>query len=405
MLGTVLIIALLLLPLVGLRPTTAAAASPGITVLQSTAKNDFPTSLTFAVQATSPATITSVRLIYQVGDDPVISIADAKFVPSAKVTASYQIDLNREYYPPGATVRYRWQIEDQSSAKLLSDWKSLAISDPRFTWQSQTAGPITLHWYDGNSQFATALLQAATQAVTAANFDVNAPGIKPVQIWIYAQQNDFRSALGSGAEQWVGGQTLPNYRVILLFAPSNDIPDDQRSVAHEMTHILLDSSANDPFGQLPIWLDEGVAVVAEGAPDPAFQQALAAAAQSHQLLSIQAISGNFPSSTNEATLAYAESQDIVRYFIDTYGSQKLSALIAAFRAGDTSDAAFQQSIQLSTLAFQNAWEAHLHVTPASQPARAAQSPLVTVISAPGRLIATVIETFAQLFQATKGKAA
>ena len=396
---------MLWLPLVGLRPTVAAAASPGITVLQSTAKNDFPTSLTFSLQASSPATISSVRLIYQVGDDPILSIADAKFVPAATVSASYQIDLNREYYPPGATVRYRWQIEDQSSAKLLSDWQNLAITDPRFAWHSQTMGPITLHWYDGDNQFATALLQAATQAVTAANFDVNAPGIKPVQIWIYGQQNDFRTALGSGAEQWVGGQTLPNYRVIMLFAPSNDIPDDQRSVAHEMTHVLLDSSVNDPFGQLPTWLDEGVAVVAEGTVDPTFQQALVAAAKSHQLLSIQAISGNFPNSTNEATLAYAESEDIVRYFIDTYGTQKLSALIAAFRAGDTSDAAFQQTIHMSTLAFQNGWEAHLNVAPSSQPARTARSPLVTVISAPGRLIATIVETVAQLFQATKGKAA
>jgi hypothetical protein len=396
-------VALLLPALVALRPTVANAASPGITVLQSTAQNGFPTGLTFSLQASSSSTITAVRLNYRVGDDPVISVADAQFVPAAMVHASYQIDLSREYYPPGVTVHYRWQIEDQSGAKLVTNWADLSITDLRFNWHSQTQGPVTVNWYDGDDQFAAALLQAASHAITSANFDVNAPGLQPVQIFAYAQPTDFQGALGSGTQQWVGGQAFPTYRVILILAPSSDVPDDQRSVAEEMTHILLDGSANDAFAPLPTWLDEGIANVAEGSTDPALQQALANAAKTHHLLSIQAISGNFPDDTDGATLAYAESEDIVRYFVSTYGRQKLSALIAGFREGDTSDEAFQQSIGMSTATFQQAWEAHLNA--ANLLSGQSGSPLVTVVSAPGRLLATIVETFVQLFQATKGKAA
>ncbi|HLG51498.1 MAG TPA: peptidase MA family metallohydrolase [Chloroflexota bacterium] len=392
--------------------TAPAMASGGaITVLQSTARADFPRALTFHLQARSSAQIVSIRIAYQIQGDPVTYIARVDFSPASTVDATYTIDLTRQYYPPGITVQYRWQISDLSGAHLVSQWYSLSVTDPRFFWRDRTSGPITLHWYQGDDSFADAVLATANQALTTASRAAGQSSVRPVQIYLYANSDDFRGALGPGADQWVGGQTFPLYRVVLLLTPPDDVSQAQRSVAHEMTHMAIDTTAEDPYGALPTWLSEGMAMVAEGPMDPVFVQALNSAARSGRLLSIQSLSGNFPSSTEEATLAYAESGSIVDYFIRTYGQQKLAVLIRAFRAGSSSDEAFRAATGLSTLEFQHAWEASIGAVPSGSTASSgstapsgpsgAGSIITRIIAAPVAFLLRLLAAVLQLFSMTK----
>jgi len=178
-----------------------------------------------------------------------------------------------------------------------------------------------------------------------------------------------------------------------------------------MTHMAIDTTAEDPYGALPTWLSEGMAMVAEGPMDPVFVQALNSAARSGRLLSIQSLSGNFPSSTEEATLAYAESGSIVDYFIRTYGQQKLAVLIRAFRAGSSSDEAFRAATGLSTLEFQHAWEASIGAVPSGSTASSgstapsgpsgAGSIITRIIAAPVAFLLRLLAAVLQLFSMTK----
>jgi len=159
---------------------------------------------------------------------------------------------------------------------------------------------------------------------------------------------------------------------------------------------------------VPTWLDEGMALVAEGQADPAFTQALQQAASSHHLQSIQAISGNFPDNAEEATVAYAESDSLVRYFIQTYGRERLTRLIAAFRQGATSDEAFQQSVGVSTLSFQSSWEGSLgaaadNANPANPTAPTNGSPIVNVVVAPFKFVLGLVQEALRHVQALKGQ--
>jgi hypothetical protein len=387
-----------------------ADTAPGaITVLRVAARSEFPKQLLFDVQAKSSAQITSVRIAYRVKGDPVLSIARATFSPANRIDVTYPIDLSREYYPPGVTIQYQWRLQDQSGAQMTTDWSKLTVADPRFFWHERTLGPVTLHWYEGGDQYADTLLSTAVSKLTAASKAAGNVSTKPVQIYLYANEQDFRSALGTGTDQWVGGQTYPLYRLIVLLAPPNDITDDQRSIAHEMTHVAIDSTSEDPFGPLPSWLSEGMAMVAEGTLDPTLQQALDAAVASHHLLSIQSISGNFPESNSGAALAYAESASLVSYFVQHYGQDKLSTLIAAFHQGDTSDEAFQKAIGMSTAEFQRRWEASLQnlsrpasSPPATQPNQQNRPSLISILVAPVVFVLSIVESIVHLLQATKG---
>lgn len=387
----------------------AAVGSGSITVLQTSGRSDFPKAITFGLQVKSTAQISSIRIIYRVGDDPVTSIARVSFAPGYRVDTSYHIDLGHEYYPPGVTIHYQWKIQDQSGAELTTSRADLKVTDPRFLWHERTEGPITVHWYQGDDRFGDAALGAANQALQVAGTTVGVTMTQPVQIYLYGDQNDFRSALGRGADQWVGGQTFPIYRVVLLYAPPTDVLNVQRSIGHEMTHIAMDSTADEGIGTLPSWLSEGLAMVAEGPLDPPFQQALAEAVRAHHLLSIQSVSGNFPEDPQEATLAYAESQSLVSYFLQTYGRAKLAVLIRAFRSGATIDEAFQQSTGLSSAEFQRSWQASLErqlgIRPAASPTAPTspeqRSPISTLL-APITFIVAIIESIIRLLQTAKG---
>ncbi len=385
-----------------LRPGPAGAAGSGdITILQNDARSDFPRQVVYHLAAQSTSPITSARLAYRIADDPVTIVAAASLTPGRQIQTTYTINLQQEYLPPGVTLHYRWQIDDQSGAHLDGDWTDLKLVDPRFLWHERTQGAVTLHWYDGDTSFSDAVLSAAATAFAAASQLAPNGQARPVQVYLYSTEQDFRSALGAGAEEWVGGQAFPAYRVVVLYSPPQDPVAAQRSVAEEMTHLALDGGSSDAIGQLPTWLDEGLAVVAEGDPAPVFVQALQDAAKAHRLMSLQSLSGNFPESTEEATLAYAESDSAVRYFVQTYGRQKLRLLVEAFRRGMTSDEAFQASIGRTTLEFERAWQRTLQPAEAEPSPTPAGSPLVRLVSGPLDLIAGVIRDVLRFLQSAK----
>lgn len=399
----ILALALLLAPFRAVAPVQGAG--PMVSALQGTAKSDFPKEIDFALQAQGAAQVTRVRLAYQVGDEPITRIARATFQPAARVDATYKIDLRQQYYPPGTVIHYRWLIQDQTGAVTTTPGADLRVVDPRFGWHSRTSGPITLHWYQGDDQFADNLLAASNKVFAGALASGRGPIPSPVEIYLYATNADYASALLVGSDPWVGGQAFPHLRVITLLAPPDQLPIDERSVAHELTHLQTDG-VDDPLGPLPTWLDEGLSMVAEGPPDTLATQTLQNGVRAGRLLSIQSISGTFPEDTNQATLAYAESDNLVRYFLKTYGQDRLNRLIAAFRSGATPDQAFQQATGMSRLEFQQKWEASLGLTSAPSGPSATPRPsgswLVDLISAPVNFVLSLIHQLQQLTRSTKG---
>jgi Peptidase MA superfamily len=381
---------------------TASAASGGISILQQDAASAFPTQLNFHVAAQSNAQITSLRLAFRISDNPVTTVAAVQFPPGFRVDTTYHLDLQRNYLPPGVTVHYWWQIEDQTNAHLDTLPADLPVVDPRFGWHVRSNPDVNLHWYDGTTDFADAVMTGASKAMQTARLSA-VPPAHPAELWLYGNQTDFRSALGAGSPQWSGGQTYPAFRVVLLLAPSTDPAGVQKSVAHEMTHVAVDDPSQSGLGQPPAWLDEGLAMVAEGQLDPPIQQSLDAAVKAQILMSIQSISGNFPESTEGATLAYAESDSLVTYLLRTYGRPRIDRLIGDFRQGETADEAFQDAFGNSVQNVQQAWQKSLSpaAAPTARPATAATSPLQRLISAPIQAFGSLVRGILGLFSHPK----
>jgi hypothetical protein len=401
----------LLLPLVGspLPPPTLAlaATSSGITVLQSEARLDYPRTIDFHVVAQSTGQITQARLAYRVANDSVIHLGKADLEPTARVDTHYVVDLQRAYYPPGVTIQYQWRLQDLTGAEAETVWASFTLADPRFRWHAATKGLVQLHWHDVDEAYANAVLSTADATYAAGRAAASTSSAAPINAFLYGRLADFRGVLGAGSQEWVGGQTFPHYRVVLLLVSPTDVASAQRSVAHEMTHMLLDDVAEGTVAPLPTWLDEGLAMVAEGSPQPAFAQALDQAARSHQLLSIQSLSGNFPDDSAKATVAYVECESLVRYFLGKYGQAKLATLINDFRDGASPDEAFSHAIGMSARDFEMAWEASLAAAPlpAATPIPTTSSGLGQVIMLPIRAVIGFVASVIQSLFAPKVKLA
>jgi acyl-CoA-binding protein len=102
---------------------------------------------------------------------------------------------------------------------------------------------------------------------------------------------------------------------------------------------------------------------AEGEMTSSFQQSLDSAISGNTLFSVRSIASTFPADTDEARLCYAESYSVVRYLTDNYGSEKLLALLYAFKQGSTDDEALKQVYGFDTDGLNEAWRASLGLGP------------------------------------------
>jgi hypothetical protein len=131
------------------------------------------------------------------------------------------------------------------------------------------------------------------------------------------------------------------------------------ALPHEITHLIVGEAVFGPFGDIPTWLNEGLAMYSEGLLPDYMQLALDAAVRGNSLISIHSLAGSFPADSGGANLAYAESRSLVGYLIDTYGWEKMRNLLAVFKDGATYDKGLQAVYQLDEDALDTQWRATL----------------------------------------------
>jgi MYXO-CTERM domain-containing protein len=111
------------------------------------------------------------------------------------------------------------------------------------------------------------------------------------------------------------------------------------------------------LADLPVWLNEGLAMVAEGEEDASLMDELDAAIVEDRLLTIHQIESAFSVYRERAKLSYAQSYSLVRFLIDTYGQEKMLDLLTVFREGVTPGEAFTQVYGFDTYGLEDAWRA------------------------------------------------
>jgi hypothetical protein len=342
----ILILLLAVLFLVPLIPGSAAAAD-ALTVTGSSAQVNFPASITFSISARSDVNISDIRLRYTIERmefATIISEVVVDFQPAKTVNANWVWDMRRTGgLPPGTGVNYWWTVEDSSGKSVETVPQKVVIQDNRYTWHTSQQGKVTLYWYKGDNSFAAQLMDAAQQALGKLSENSGAELNSAVSIYIYASADDLQGSM-IFPQEWTGGVAFTEYGTVAIgIAPTaSDIAWGKRAIAHELTHLVVHQVVFNPYNDLPVWLDEGLAMSSEGPLEDYFVSALSKAEKDNTLLSIRSLSSPFSAYSDVSILSYAESYEAVQYLINEYGRQKMYELLDTFRQGSGYDEALEK---------------------------------------------------------------
>jgi hypothetical protein len=161
-------------------------------------------------------------------------------------------------------------------------------------------------------------------------------------------------------EEWTGGVKYMEFNVISIGISAGNLDWGKKAIAHELGHEVTHQLLTSPYSAyLPLWLDEGMAMHAEGAQDDNARNALIKAVKDGSIATLKSLSGPFPADPNDAAYAYAQSQSVVEYLLDKYGNTKMHDLLVYFNDGHTIDEALTKVYGFDTAGLDGAWKLYM----------------------------------------------
>jgi len=360
-------------------PTTYAASGPEVE--DNYAEADFPDSVTFYLSVSSQAVVDAIELEYgatRVTCGHASAKAQPDFDPATRVKVSWTWDFRKSNSPPSGTrIWWRWHVRDEAGNELDVEEQEIFFDDPRFDWQEIRSDELVLFSAVPDQAVNQALWQAANEALDRLESDVGARPERLVKIYNYPDTQGVRDTVVF-THDWTGGLAFTSYDTILLGANRSNLEWGTRTVAHELCHMVVYQVTFNCLGDLPTWLDEGLATYIEGDLEDYLQEVLDEALAKDALLSLQSLCGGFPTSSKRARLAYTQSNRVVSYLLETYGREKMAELLQTFREGSSYDRALQRVYGLDTQGLDNEWRASLGLPPRQIRARATPTSLPTL---------------------------
>lgn len=345
----------------------------------------FPETITFQATLQSDTTIQDVVLEYGVEMQTcgtVIAKSFPRFTPGQTVNAEWTWEMKQSgSLPPGASIWWRWRIVDQDGQEATTPIKEVTWLDNEHNWQTIIGDGINLHWYEGSQQFGQELHTAAVQALQRLNKDAGLTSDQPIDLYIYADYNDLGDAI-LYEPSWTGGMAFPDHNIVIIGIAPNNLDWGKRTEAHELTHVLVGHLTFSCIGDVPTWLNEGLAVYSEGTLDDYSRKQLESAIADDTLFSVRSLSGAFSEISDKANLSYTESYSIVKFLLESYGRGKMNEMLLALRDSETVDEALQHIYGFDVEGLEDAWRASIGAKPRQagpQPTAAPQPTSVPTI--------------------------
>ncbi|MFZ5915875.1 MAG: peptidase MA family metallohydrolase [Chloroflexota bacterium] len=375
-----MLIALLFVLSLGL--PTAVVAQGDIQVLRNEHTYVFRDHITFRLEARSAAEISAITLSVRVSGESGRQRDEPEFTPGQAVSVEVVWDEMAEdtYRPPGVEIRFWWDIEDAAGHTLRTEPITFVYMDDQHPWRVLENEQVALYWYAGDDSLGSSLFERAVQAVDQIAAELGVEVEDQVKIFIYGTYDALRASLGEGSHEWVGGISFTDYAIIAIGVEPGNISYGLRVIPHELSHAVIAQMMEPPFGKLPHWMDEGLAVHYEGSLTGDEQSALAMAIKNNTLLSIRSLASNFPEDSRLATLAYAQSNSVIEYILKVYGNQTMAQLLEVFAVGAHQDDGFMQVLGIDVDGLEDEWRAYIGAPPREGATRATPLPSPTPLA-------------------------
>lgn len=353
---------------------TASRAQAPVRVLEDRASFRFSQKLAFVLVAESEQEIKEVTLYFRRQSERVTSRVVPQFKPGRRVEATFDKPLEPGELPPGTTIEYYWRLGFADGTYTDTPTRTLFYEDDRFDWRSLQSGNLTLLYYGGEREAALAqeLAKAAQAALARMQQQVGVTLAAPVRIYVYQSTADMRAALAARSQGFdervvtLGVAVAEN--TLLLLGSHAGV---RQTIAHELSHVVIGLATKNPYSPVPRWLDEGLAMYAEGEVPAENLRALNEAVAKDALISVRSLS-SYTGDASRVDLYYGEVYSLVDFMLRTYGRDKMGELLTVFKQGAHQEDALRQVYGLGLDELDAAWRASLGLK-----ARATLAPAAT----------------------------
>jgi|GEM_PF-127182 len=347
----------------------------------------FPDSVTFTLETAPASDIEEIILTYDVVHRSCVDVSSqVPLMPEGDVVEWTWVMSRSGNPPPGAEIWWEWTLVDAAGGSTTTPRQSLILEDDRFSWQTVSAEEIALHWYEGE-EIGPLLLDAALAGRRRLEEEMGITLEDDVTFYIYEDAADMREAV-LYSQEWAGGLAFSEYNTILIGVPPAEAEGwGRETVRHELAHLLLGGFAWSCLGgSRPTWLEEGLAVYAEG---PANEETLADIQRGKEegaFLPLRSLNGAFPTHSSEASMAYSQSYSVVAFLLDTYGQERLQQLLLTLAGGQGYDEALGTVYGFNVDQLETEWRTAIGapprpIPPTATPLRANAVPTVAPMTA------------------------
>ena len=294
------------------------------------------------------------------GTDAIFSCASSEYRSArTKIGQREDVSVTKEWdmrrtgsIPPGASVWWRWRVVDDLGQEFLSPRQEVIHNDDRFDWHMHTSDNITFYWYAGGSGFGRRLADTVRDGL--ANLQLDRELTAPVKAFVYESPEDLRGAV-LFSQSWTGGLAFTSHNILLIAVDPDEFDTYISGMIHELTHRLVSELTFNCFGDLPTWLEEGLATYAEGEITDYQRRTLEEAIASDDLISLRSLNSSFPANHSAAHLSYVQSWTLVDYLITEYGWATMQRLLDVFAEGETYEQAIERVYRMDLDDLQTAW--------------------------------------------------
>ena len=347
------------LAVAALAPAAAPASAASVTFGAPAAKAVYGQSITFTVQLDHTGPLARVELQITSPGSLGPFVVTVPVTDAASQVATYTLDVTGGgHIVPNTTLEVAWAAYPEAGKPpVVSTTETVHYADTEHEWRTLKGDVVTVHWYQGGQAFAQRALAIGDKAVKDTSALLGVENVRPVDFFIYADNDSFRKALGPGTRENVGGEAHADIRTLFALIEPAAIDDAWVGIVipHELVHLVFGDAVDNPFRAPPRWFNEGLAVYLSQSYDASDKAAVADAVKSGDLMPLTALTGQFPTDPGLTSLAYAEAVSAVDHLVRTYGQDALLKLVDAYATGPTDDEAFTTAIGKDVAGFQQGW--------------------------------------------------
>jgi hypothetical protein len=195
------------------------------------------------------------------------------------------------------------------------------ICPPSFAAHIQQTNFFRFH--SDNSSIPPILLKNADAIAQDMINDFGLPLQKPVDVIIASTAEEFQRIQpgGSRVPTWAIGVAYPQQNLIILLSPTvrqRGHFDIIKTFQHEVLHIIL-GQAFKGKGNVPRWLDEGLAMIAANEWSMARLSIMTFAVLGRKMIPMQQLTESFPWDPEQAQIAYCQSFYFISFLKGRFG--------------------------------------------------------------------------------------